>query len=183
MRTLVFIALAASVALDRATAQEFTVTSRDVEPGGTLKAAQVYQGYGCEGGNVSPELTWKDPPVGTKSFVVTAYDPDAPTGSGWWHWVVFDIPADVRHLASGAGNLRKGLAPAGSVQSRTDFGTEGYGGACPPQGDKPHRYVLTVHALKVEKLGLASSASGAMVGCAVSSQVLGKATMTARYGR
>ncbi len=192
MRRSILAVLAVSLALGRATAQEFSVTSRDVDRNGVLKGAQVYQGFGCEGGNVSPELTWKNPPSGTKSFAVTIYDPDAPTGSGWWHWVVFDIPSNVTHLPSGAGDPKQGLAPPGSVQARTDFGTEGYGGPCPPKGDKPHRYVFTVYALEVEKLGFGSAwggagmpatPGGAMVGCAMNSHVLGKTTFTARYGR
>jgi Raf kinase inhibitor-like YbhB/YbcL family protein len=176
-------AVAAFVAMGSAGAQEFTVSSRDFGPGGTLGAAQVYRGFGCEGGNISPELTWKHAPPGTKSFALTVHDPDAPTGSGWWHWLVFDLPATATHLPAGAGDPTKELAPAGSVQSRTDFGTEGYGGACPPRGDEPHRYVFTVYALKVEKLGLPSSASGAMVSFHLNTAALAKATVVARYGR
>jgi len=183
MRRWLVAVMAACVAVGSAAAQEFSVTSRDFEPGGMLKDAQVYKGFGCDGGNASPELGWKNAPVGTKSFAVTVYDPDAPTGSGWWHWLVFDIPATVTHLPPGAGDPKKGLAPAGSVQSRTDFGAEGYGGPCPPKGDKPHRYVFTVYALKVEKLGTPPTASGAMVGFGLNSQALAKATLTARYGR
>jgi phosphatidylethanolamine-binding protein (PEBP) family uncharacterized protein len=120
MKRYVLAALAASLALGRAAAEEFMLTSRDVEPGGAIQAAQVYRGYGCEGGNVSPELTWSDPPAGTRSFAVTVYDPDAPTGSGWWHWVIFDIPADVRRLSAGAGDPGKGLAPlTASSRART----------------------------------------------------------------
>jgi Raf kinase inhibitor-like YbhB/YbcL family protein len=174
--------VAAGIAASSAAAQEFTLASRDFRPGGTLEDAQVYKGFGCDGGNVSPDLGWKNAPPGTKSFAVTVYDPDAPTGSGWWHWLIFDIPAAVAHLPAGAGDPKK-LAPAGSVQSRTDFGTEGYWGPCPSKGDKPHRYVFTVYALKVEKLGTPATASGAMVGFGLNSQALAKATVTARYGR
>jgi Raf kinase inhibitor-like YbhB/YbcL family protein len=180
-RSLVAIAVAAAVG--SAAAQDFALASRDFDPGGTLKDAQVYSGFGCSGGNVSPDLRWKNAPAGTKSFAVTVYDPDAPTGSGWWHWLVFDIPATATHLPAGAGDPKKGLAPAGSVQARNDGGAEGYGGPCPPKGDKPHRYVFTVYALKVEKLGVPATASGAMVGFSLNSQALAKATVTARYGR
>jgi Raf kinase inhibitor-like YbhB/YbcL family protein len=175
--------VAASVAVGSATAQEFTLSSRDFEPGGTLHHAQAYNGSGCAGGNVSPELRWKNAPAGTKSFAVTVYDPDAPTGSGWWHWLVYDIPATVTHLRAGAGDPKKGLAPAGSVQSRNDAGARGYGGPCPPSGDRPHRYVFTVYALRVQKLGVPPTASGATVGSGLNGQALAKATLTARYGR
>ncbi len=181
MRRCLFFAAAASLVLSRAVADDFTISSRDLEPGGALKGAQVYKGFGCDGGNVSPELSWKNAPAGTKSFAVTVYDPDAPTGSGWWHWVIFNIPANVTHLPAGAGDAAK--APAGSVQSRTDFGTAGYGGACPPKGDKPHRYVFTVYALKAEKLDLPATASGAMVGFNLNANALARATVTALYGR
>ncbi|HTN53017.1 MAG TPA: YbhB/YbcL family Raf kinase inhibitor-like protein [Anaeromyxobacter sp.] len=162
-------------------AGKFTLKSSDVKPGGTLTEKQVFNGFGCQGGNVSPQLAWSNPPAGTKSFVVTVYDPDAPTGSGWWHWVVFDIPADVHELPAGAGG-GTGL-PAGAVQGRTDFGAPGFGGACPPPGDKPHRYVFTVYALKVEKLDAPADTSAAMIGFMTHASQRGKASFTAKYGR
>jgi Raf kinase inhibitor-like YbhB/YbcL family protein len=182
MRRALFVAVA-GLAFGSAAAQEFTISSSDFEPGGPLKEAQVYKGFGCEGGNASPGLAWRNAPAGTKSFAVTVYDPDAPTGSGWWHWLIFDIPATVTRLPARAGDPKTGLAPAASVQTPTDFGAPGYGGACPPKGDRPHRYVFTVYALKIEKLGLPTTATGAMVGFNLNAQSLGKATVTARYGR
>jgi len=158
-------------------AQAFDVRSKDFTDGGTLPAQQVYRGFGCEGGNRSPQLAWRDPPAGTKSYVVTAYDPDAPTGSGWWHWVVYDLPADVHALDAGA------VVPAPARQGRNDFGTREFGGACPPVGDKPHRYIFTVHALKVEKLDVPADASPALIGFMVHMNKLGSATATARYWR
>src|SRR3954465_14424129 len=115
---------------------------------------------GAGGQNVSPQLSWSGAPAGTKSFALTLYDPDAPTGSGWWHWVVYDIPATATELPQGAGSGKAPL-PAGTVQGKTDFGAAGYGGAGPPPGDKPHRYVFTVYALKVDKLDLPADASPA----------------------
>src|SRR6185312_8861333 len=112
-------------------ASAFTLTSAEVKPGGSIAAEQVYKGFGCTGENVSPSLAWKDPPSGTKSFAVTVYDPDAPTGSGWWHWVVFNLPASTHALPKGAGDAGGSGMPAGAVQSRTDFGSAGYGGPCP----------------------------------------------------
>ena len=158
----------------------FELTSPDVAEGKAMSTEQVFNGFGCSGGNVSPALAWSEPPAGTKSFAVTVYDPDAPTGSGWWHWVVFDLPADARGLPKGAGS-GKGL-PTGAVQSRTDFGAPGFGGACPPPGT-PHRYVFKVTALKVDKLGLDADASGALVGFMTNANALGSATLTASYGR
>ncbi|TWI61553.1 phospholipid-binding protein, PBP family [Pseudoduganella lurida] len=157
--------------------------SRDFNDGGALGAQQLYQGFGCTGGNRSPQLAWRDAPAGTKSFVITAYDPDAPTGSGWWHWVVFDLPAATRSLESGAGQADGTALPAGARQGRNDFGTQDFGGACPPAGDKPHRYVFTVHALKVEKLDVPADASPALIGFMVHANRIGSAQVTARYGR
>ncbi|MFN7221424.1 MAG: YbhB/YbcL family Raf kinase inhibitor-like protein [Burkholderiales bacterium] len=163
----------------------FTISSPTVKDGATLTLEQVFKGFGCEGKNVSPALEWKGAPKDTKSFAVTVYDPDAPTGSGWWHWVMFNIPADVSKLEADAGNPGAGKAPKGAVQSRTDFGAPGFGGACPPEGSKkkPHRYIFTVYALKVDKLDLDANASGALVGYMINANKLGKASFTARYGR
>lgn len=176
------LALLAAVTGAAAGAQAFEVTSPDIQEGGTLNPAQVYQGFGCSGGNRSPALNWSGEPAGTKSFAVTLYDPDAPSGSGWWHWTVVNLPASVHALPAGAGS-KGGKLAAGAVQGRTDFGTSLFGGACPPTGDKPHRYVLTVWALKTDKLPLNSGASGALVGFMLNANALGKATLTATYGR
>lgn len=164
-------------------AAEFRVSSPVVKDKGIIANEQVFNSFGCSGGNVSPALVWENAPKDTKSFAVTVYDPDAPTGSGWWHWVIFNIPASVTKLPANAGKLDAGVAPVESIQSRTDFGAPGYGGPCPPQGDKPHRYIFTVHALKVDQLPLKADASGAMVGFYLGQNSLGKASFTATYGR
>lgn len=158
---------------------KFTLASADVTPGKMLKPDQVFDGFGCTGGNRSPELKWSNAPQGTKSFVVTVYDPDAPTGSGWWHWVVYDLPANVTELPRGIGKGAR--LPAGAKEARTDFGKAGFGGACPPKGDKPHHYVFTVHALKVEKLDVPAEA--ALIGAAARANQLGSASLTALYQR
>ena len=181
MRTLLVIATLA-LAGPAAAAGKFTLSSTDAKPGKPLGDQQVFDGMGCSGANLSPELSWANAPADTRSFVVTVYDPDAPTGSGWWHWVVFNIPVTATGLAQGAGSGKAPL-PEGAVQSRTDFGAPGFGGACPPPGDKPHRYVFTVYALKVEKLDLAPDASPAMVGFNAKANALGSATFTSLYGR
>lgn len=162
-------------------AQGFTLQSSDIQ--GQLSNNQVLNGFGCKGKNISPKLTWKNVPKGTKSIAVTFYDKDAPTGSGFWHWMVFDIPANVKSLKRDAGNLKKSLAPKGSIQSTTSFGTKGFGGGCPPKGNKPHQYVFTAYALKVAKLGLDKDATPALVGFYLNNNVLAKSSIVAYLQR
>jgi len=163
-------------------AGKFTLSSTDISAGGQIAEQQVFNGFGCKGGNVSPALSWSSPPPGAKSFALLMHDPDAPTGSGWWHWVLYDIPASVSSLPAGAGDPHKSLLPAGAVQGRTDFGTLGYGGPCPPPG-KPHHYYLRLYALKVAKLDVPADASAAYIGFTVRMQSLGKAELMGVYGR
>jgi Raf kinase inhibitor-like YbhB/YbcL family protein len=163
-------------------ASPFTLTSPDIAPGKAMTAKQVFNGFGCSGQNISPALSWKNAPEGTKSFALMVHDPDAPTGSGWWHWVVYNIPATTTSLPEGAGDPKKNLLPAGAQQGRTDFGTSGFGGACPPPG-KPHRYFFRLHALKVPKIEVPADASPAMIGFNVNANTLGKAEIMATYGR
>lgn len=174
----IFLAFAASAA------GNFTLTSTDISAKKPIDDKHVFNSFGCSGGNVSPELSWKGAPAGTKSFALTAYDPDAPTGSGWWHWVVFNLPPSTLSLPKGAGDTKKQGMPAGAIQSRTDFGSAGYGGPCPPPGDKPHRYQITVFAVDVDKLPNAKddSASAALVGFDLHFHTLAKATLTGMYG-
>lgn len=164
-------------------AGRFTLTSPDVGPGRTIGARHVANVFGCSGQNVSPALSWRGAPAGTKSFAVTVYDPDAPTGSGWWHWVVYNIPATATSLPAGAGSPNGAGMPNGARQGNTDFGTAGYGGPCPPPGDRPHRYVFTVFALKVDRIDVPANATAAMVGFNLHANRLATATFTARYGR
>ena len=180
MRTLVALASLA-LATPAFAAGKFTLHSADVKPNGTLSDQQVFNGFGCSGANVSPQLAWENAPAGTKSFAVTVYDPDAPTGSGWWHWVVYDIPAATKELPQGAGSGKAPL-PEGAKQARTDFGAPGFGGACPPPG-KPHRYLFTVYALKTDKLDVPADASPALIGFMTRANALGNASFTAHYGR
>jgi hypothetical protein len=161
----------------------FVVMSPDITPGAPIAAPHVFNGFGCTGDNISPALQWRGAPEGTKSFAITVYDPDAPTGSGWWHWVVFNIPNSANGVARGAGDPEAGLMPDGVVQSRTDYGVPGYGGPCPPEGDDPHRYHFKVHALSVDALPLDADASGAMVGFMINANKVATATVTATYGR
>ncbi len=161
----------------------FVLTSSDMHPDRPIAKAQVFNGMGCDGGNISPALLWRGAPAGTKSFAITLYDPDAPTGSGWWHWVVYDIPPGVNGLPAGAGDPGKGQLPEGAKQGNTDFGTKGYGGPCPPPGDKPHRFVVTVYALDVDRLDVPGNATAAYVGFNLHAHTIAKAALTARYGR
>lgn len=153
--------------------------SQDFNDGDKMPERHVFNGMGYQGDNLSPHLAWDEVPEGTKSFVVTCYDPDAPTGSGWWHWVVANIPADITVLPQGAGS---GVAelPESAIQTRTDFGQTGYGGAAPPQGES-HRYIFSVHALDVETLDVDEGASGAMVGFNVHFHALASASVTVKY--
>jgi Raf kinase inhibitor-like YbhB/YbcL family protein len=161
-------------------AQAMTVTSPDIKAGGRIANEQVFNGWDCTGGNVSPALSWTGAPKDTKSFAVSMYDPDAPTGSGFWHWWVANIPASVTSLPKGAGG-GTGL-PEGAVQPKNDFSLIGYGGPCPPKG-KPHHYIITVYALKVDKLDIDDKASGAVFGFYANANALAKATLTGLWGR
>jgi Raf kinase inhibitor-like YbhB/YbcL family protein len=154
----------------------FTVTSATVSHGGELPDAHV-----AEGGAVSPQLSWSGYPEGTQSFAVTCYDPDAPTGSGFWHWVVFDIPASVTELVEGAGSGDFSTLPPGAKQARSDYGSIGFGGAAPPPGDGPHRYVFTVYAVDVPSLGLDESATPAYVGFNLRFHAIARGNLIAEY--
>jgi Raf kinase inhibitor-like YbhB/YbcL family protein len=151
----------------------FTLTSNDITDGGVLPDAQVFAK-----GNTSPHLSWSGAPEGTKSYAVTCYDPDAPTGSGFWHWTVANLPADVTELKTGASSAD---LPAGAVEGRTDYGPAGFGGAAPPPGHGPHRYIFTVFAVDVEKLDVTPDNSGAVFGFNLHFHTLAKATITATY--
>lgn len=177
------VAALALLAAAPAQASGLKLSSLDLTRDSTMPDAHVLDGFGCTGGNASPALEWSGAPEGTKSFAVTAYDPDAPTGSGWWHWVVFNLPADAAGLPRGAGDPAGTALPEGAVQSRTDFGAPGYGGACPPEGHGRHRYQFTVWALDTDSLPLDASASGAMVGFYLNAHALDSATLQVVHQR
>ncbi|MET0091797.1 MAG: YbhB/YbcL family Raf kinase inhibitor-like protein [Candidatus Thiodiazotropha sp.] len=165
------------------TAQGFELTSQDIEPGKMMPKAQEYIGFGCEGGNLSPQLAWRAIPAGTKSFALTVFDPDAPTGSGWWHWIAYDIPANVRELPRNAGDTDTDIAPEGMLQHRNDYGATGFGGACPPVGDKAHRYQFKIFALDVESLEIDPQSSAALVGYMIHAHKIDEASLEAKYKR
>lgn len=174
-------AAALLLAAPAAWAAKFTVTSPGMKAGAMMPESTVFKGFGCSGGNTSPALAWSGAPADTKSFAVTAYDPDAPTGSGWWHWTVVNLPPSTTGLPAGAGSAG-GTLPAGAVQGRTDFGAAGYGGPCPPPG-KPHHYVFTVWALKTPSLSVDANSSGALVGFMLHANSLAHTSVTFLYGR
>lgn len=176
------VALFAGVAATAAFAADFNVSSRSIAADNMLTNAQVFQGFGCAGENMSPELTWHNAPAGTQSFAVTIHDPDAPTESGWWHWLIVDIPATTQHLPEGFGKQAAVLNDS-IRQIRNDYGVQGFGGACPPEGDEAHRYTITVYALPVSQLQVPNDASAALVSFMLNNQALAKATIVARYGR
>lgn len=162
------------------TSSVFQLTSSDIREGHFMAKTFEFNGFGCDGPNLSPALHWQNAPAGTQSYAITVFDPDAPTGSGFWHWLVLDIPASVTSLAQGAGN---GQLPAGSRSFNNDYGIKEFGGACPPQGHGMHRYQFTVWALPESTLAVSDGASAAVVGFMLNATALGKATLTATYAR
>lgn len=174
----------------------FKISSADLASG-TFGPQYILNGFGCTGQNISPEVQWSGVPAGTKSLALQVYDPDAPSGSGFWHWAVYNLPPDSNGLARGAGNSPTTL-PLGAFGGNTDFldtgatgGNGNYGGPCPPQGDAPHRYIFTLYALSVDKLEVAGGVPktgtaglyGFVLNKGIGSALLAKTSFTATYGR
>lgn len=162
------------VATSMIMAGNFTLTSATI--GGQLTKSEEFNGFGCSGSNLSPELVWSDAPKGTKSFALTVYDPDAPTGSGWWHWQVVNIPKNINKIDAGT-------VPKGALEIINDYGKVGFGGPCPPEGDKAHRYIFTIHALDVETLEVESKTNAPIVGYNINAHTIEKASIISYYER
>ena len=162
------------------------LTSESFKEGEILGSEHVLSeayGFGCAGNNRSPQLSWSGAPAATESFAITCFDPDAPTGSGFWHWVVANIPATVSSLVVGAGELASGKMPAGALEVRTDFGKPGYGGPCAPVGDNVHRYIFTLHAVDLKTLPVTADTSAAIVGFYLNFHTLAKASLIGLFRR
>lgn len=159
----------------------FTLESNTL--GGNSTTLEEFNGFGCNGENTSPQLSWSNAPEGAKSFAITMYDPDAPTGSGWWHWLAFDIPSNITEVLKDAGNLESDLMPIEAIQSITNYGGYGYGGPCPPEDHGIHQYIITIHALKVDKLGLDKNTNPAVVGYYLWNNTIAKASIITYYER
>ena len=163
---------------------KFALSSPDSKLAAKVPEEYTANLFGCSGGNMSPPLQWSGAPAGTKSFVVTLFDPDEHGDpSGWWHWIIYNLPANVTSLPKGAGVEHSSVLPAGTQQGRTDLGNDAYHGPCPDKGDPPHRYTFTVYALSVEKVDVPPDSSGAMVVSTAKEHLLGKAVFIAHYGR
>lgn len=183
MKLKLFLASAIFCASTLAHAADFQLSSPEIKAGSTIDKRFEFNGFGCSGENKSPALQWRNAPAGTKSFALTVYDPDAPTGSGWWHWSVINLPAETTSLPADAGAAGDANLPAGARQVRIDYGVAAWGGVCPPQGDKAHRYIFTLYALKTPKLDIPADSTAALAGYMINANAIGKASFVARYGR
>jgi Raf kinase inhibitor-like YbhB/YbcL family protein len=173
-----------AVSLVQAGAPTLTLTSPDFRADSPISEVHVFNSDGCTGQDRSPALSWQGAPAGTKSYVITMFDLDERgSPSGWWHWVLYNIPATTAGLPENAGAEKDGKLPAGATRGKTDYGTTAYDGPCPGKGEPPHRYLITLYALRVEKLSLPAESSGAMVTITARDFTLAKASVTARYGR
>lgn len=178
MTILKFALVSASIAMSSASlAEDFQLTSTDISAGEHMSQTHEFTGFGCNGNNLSPQLSWSGAPEATQAYAVFAYDPDAPTGSGWWHWQLINIPASITTLQTGQSEM-----PTGSQQQRNDYGQNAFGGACPPEGHGPHRYQFTVYALP-SVLDIPQDASAALTGFMVKANAIGEASLEALYQR
>jgi Raf kinase inhibitor-like YbhB/YbcL family protein len=179
-----FFVASIAVAVALADTSTLLLSSPDFGPAASIPQAHTYNSDSCTGQNRSPALSWQGAPAGTKSFAITMFDLDEHgSPSGWWHWVLYNIPATMGHLPENAGAAKGGKLPPGATRGRTDYGTNAYDGPCPGKGEPPHRYLITLYALSVDKLPVPAEASGAMVTFTAHDSTLAKATLIARYGR
>lgn len=177
------IAAALALALTAGSASAFEISSPAIGADGTVPLKFTANAFGCHGSNISLPLKWSGVPAGAKSLALTMFDPDAPTGSGFWHWTIANMPPGTTGLAEGAGVAGNGKLPKGAMQGRNDAGTAAYFGPCPPKGDKAHRYVITLFAVDTDKLSVDKNTSGAVVGFQLHFHTIDKTSVTYHYGR
>src|SRR6185437_9027685 len=158
-------------------AQEMIISSKDFKNGANLNQNQMANIYGCHGKNISPELSWSGIPKTAKSLAISVYDPDAPTGSGFWHWIIYYININTKFISNGASNTSH--MPDNAVEALNDSGTKGYLGACPPKGDDKHRYEFTIYALDVDKLPVPKNATSPLIRFILYKHIISKAAITA----
>lgn len=182
-KSLKFFALLSLSISTFAHSSSLSLFSNDIAQGEFMSKAHEFNGFGCSGDDLSPHLKWSNAPEGTKSFAITVYDPDAPTGSGWWHWQIINIPNNILEIETGAGSVGKNSVPQGSVQISNDYDIQGFGGACPPSGHGVHHYRFTIHALSIEKLELPEGASGALAGYMINANTIESSSIEALYKR
>lgn len=183
IKSLLFTILFVSCSVNHAQSAGFVIQSSDIQSNSTISNKHVFNSFGCMGENIFPQISWKNAPKETKSFALTVYDPDAPTGSGWWHYVAINIPATYSELPANFGEKDKFLTTDNIAQIRNDFGMYKFGGPCPPKGDKPHKYVFTIYALKSEMIELNEAATAANAGFMINQNMISKASFRAKYGR
>lgn len=172
-----------SMSKSNASGVDFILKSSDIKGGKQIDKKFIFNSFGCSGQNISPQISWVSVPPHTKSFALTVFDPDAPTQSGWWHWLVLNIPLNFKEIPQGFGNENKFNLTNGIIQIRNDFSTFSFGGPCPPAGDKKHRYVFTLYALSVEKIDLKEDSSPAIASFMINQYVLSKSVIEAIYQR
>lgn len=182
MKKIILVTLFIFISITKAYSSEaFKISSSDIKANSKIANKYVFSGFGCTGKNISPEVSWQNAPSGTKSFALTVYDPDAPTGSGWWHYLAVNIPANYNKLSSNFAAQNSFVTTDNILQIRNDFGIYKFGGPCPPKGDKPHRYIWTVHALSVEKLEISQDATAALAGFMINANSIAKTSFEAFY--
>lgn len=182
---IVFLLFFVSCAINNANSSgvDFKIRSNDIKGGTLIKDLHIFNGFGCKGQNISPQISWNSVPPRTQSFALSVYDPDAPTQSGWWHWLVLNIPRNYKELPQGFGTENKFNLADGIIQIRNDFSTFSFGGPCPPLGDKKHRYIFTLYALSAKKIDLKEDSSPALASYMINQYVLGKAIIESIYQR
>ena len=183
IKSLLLTAFFVSCSVGHAQSALLKISSSDIAPNSTITSKHVFNGFGCTGENAFPQISWSNPPLGTKGYALTVYDPDAPTGSGWGHYAAINIPSTYNSLPASIAAENKFSVKDGIKQIRNDFGNYSFGGPCPPVGDKAHRYIFTIYALKTDKLDVPETATTALAGYMINQNSIAKASFTGFYKR